>query len=146
MSETFTWEVTSHSKLVGLLASCSSSARHQVACDLPFCTTSRLLRLMEQRLGTAAGRQSEQDLAASRSHIKKRPQTPNVQRQVRNCIRSSAQCHHTCCSHRKSVGVCNGFCIAAALKSFASFTRFEQARCQLQIGQFKDKGWFLFYF
>lgn len=48
-----------------------------------------------------------------RHHIKKAPQPPTVQRQVRNCIRSSAECHHTCCSRRESASRCDGFCIGA---------------------------------
>lgn len=47
----------------------SSSATHQVACNLPFSTTSRLSRLREQRLGAAAGRRSEEVLAATRSAV-----------------------------------------------------------------------------
>lgn len=47
----------------------SPSPRHQAACDLPSCTTSRLSRLREQRLGAAAGRQSGEDLAATRGAV-----------------------------------------------------------------------------
>lgn len=52
-----------------------------------------------------------------RRHIKEPPQPPSVQRQVRNCIRSSAECHHTCCSRRELAGRCDGFCIGAALSA-----------------------------
>lgn len=47
----------------------SPSPRHQAACDLPSRATSRLSRLREQRLGAAAGRQSGEDLAATRGAV-----------------------------------------------------------------------------
>lgn len=47
----------------------SPSPRHQAACDLPSCTTSRLSRLREQRLGAAAERQSGGGLG---SHTRRR--------------------------------------------------------------------------
>lgn len=58
-----------------------SSPRHQVACDLPSRTTSQLPRLREQQLGAAAGRRSEEDLAATRSAVTLRSR-PSRRRRV----------------------------------------------------------------